>query len=85
MLFATAPYIVLIVFSINWKVEFDDSGFVFTNLFKRTKQFLYSDVAVTDIGRGLRVYNGKKKVFAASFLLANVEDFHSKYVACCNK
>lgn len=83
MLVVTAPYVVLIIFSINWKVEFDESGFAFTNLFKRTKKFLYSDVTVTDTGRGLRVYNGKKKVFAASFLLANVEDFHSKYKAYC--
>lgn len=85
MLVVTVPYIVLVVFAINWKVEFDDSGFAFTNLFKRTTQFLYSDVTVTDTGRGLRVYNGKKKVFAASFLLANVEDFHSRNEKNCKQ
>lgn len=83
MLVVTVPYIVLIVFSINWNVEFDESGFTFTNMFKKKRRFLYSDVTVTDTGRGLRVYNGEKKVFAASFLQANVKDFHAKYKAYC--
>ncbi len=85
MLMITLPYIVLIVWSKNWKITFDDKGFCFTNIIKKQRTFLYKDVRMENTTRGLRIYVGKKKILAVSFLVANVDALYSNYLKCHQK
>lgn len=79
MLAITLPYIILIVWSRNWKTTFDNNGFYFTNIIKKQRHFLYKDVKIENTTRGLRIYIGKKKILAVSFLVANVDTLYSTY------
>ena len=80
MLAITLPYIILIVWSRNWKITFDNNGFYFTNIIKKQRHFLYKDVKIENTTRGLRIYIGKKKILAVSFLVANVDTLYSTYI-----
>lgn len=79
MIVVCIPYVLLIIYAVNWKIEFDSNGFWFTNSIKKKKYYSYSSVTIVNTGRGLRVFAGKKKIVAISFLLANVDVFYQKY------
>ncbi len=80
VMFAVAfPYIFFVIYACNWKIVFDDNGFIFTNIVGKQREFLYKDVTIEDTGRGLRIYLGTKKITAISFLLENVNEFYQSY------
>lgn len=79
------PYIILIFYARNWKIIFNESEFVFVNLFNTKRRFSYSEVKIVNTGRGLRVYDGEKKVLAVSFLVGNVDEFYRQYSKFCKK
>lgn len=81
VMFAVAfPYIFFVLYACNWKIVFDDNGFLFTNIIGKQRQFLYKDITMEDTGRGLRIYCGKKKITTISYLLGeNVGKFYRSY------
>ena len=79
MLSISLPYIIIIVYSRNWKIEFDDVSFSFTNIWKIKKKYLYNQVEIINNGRALKVYFEKKKVLSVSTLVFNVDLFEKSY------
>lgn len=78
-------YIPIMIFERNWRVEFSETSFTFTNMFGKKKEYLYSQVTLNDTGRAIRVCFNKTKVFSASFLLINVTEFEKAYKKATKK
>ena len=72
-------YIPIYLFAKNWKVEFDEHSFYFTNMWKIKKYYEYADVTFIDTGRALRIYHKNKKIVAISALIANVDKLEKQY------
>lgn len=79
MILISIPYVFIILYARNWKIEFNELGFSFTNIWNVKKDYLYNQVKVVNTGRGLRIYQGKRKIFAVSSLIVNVDKFENLY------
>jgi len=72
-------YIPIYLFAKNWKIEFDEHSFSFTNMWKIKKYYEYADVTFIDTGRALRIYHKNKKIVAISALIVNVDKLEKQY------
>ena len=72
-------YIPIYLFAKNWKIEFDEHSFSFTNMWKIKKYYEYADVTFIDTGRALRIYQNNKKIVAISALIENVDKLEKQY------
>ena len=79
MILISIPYIFVILFERNWKIEFDDTCFTFTNIWKVKKKYLYNQIEIVNTGRAIRCYYNKRKIFALSTLIINVDEFEKNY------
>ena len=73
------PYIFIMAFERNWKVEFSGTDFVFTNMFGKKRMYLYSEITLKNTGRAIKVFYNRKQVFAVSLLLINATKFENAY------
>ena len=79
MLLLSVPYIFVVLFAKNWKVEFDDISFTFTNTFKVKSKYFYNQIKVINTGKAVRVFYEKRKIFTISTLIINVDEFEKKF------
>ena len=71
--------LLLYLFFKNWKVEYYEDKFYFTNMWKRKKEYSYNEVRFVDTGRALKVYKKRKMIVGLSYLMVNAFDFESSY------
>ena len=79
ILLFTIPYVLIILFVKNWKIEFDETGFSFTNIWARKKDYSYDEVKLVNTGRAVRVFCKSKKIVAISPWHPNTNEFEKQY------
>ena len=56
---------------LNWRVEIQEDGFTYRNLFRVTKHYLFEEITEKYMGASYRYYKGKKKILTISALQPN--------------
>lgn len=79
MILISLPYILIVIYTKNWEIEFNENGFEYYNIWRNKKSYVYNDVDFINTGRTLKIYYKNKKVVAISFLLTNVDKFEKIY------
>lgn len=72
-------YIFAILFERNWRVDFDEKGFNFTNMWKVKKYYLYEEIEYRDTGRVIKIYVNNKRIVAFGWFQVNVDEFDKQY------
>lgn len=78
MLLISIPYIFIIMYERNWKVEFDDDYFIFTNIWRVKKKYLYEQIEILSTGRSIKIYYKKRKIISISTLIINSNELERK-------
>ena len=63
--------LLFVLFRLNWRVEIQEDGFTYRNLFRVTKHYLFEEITEKYMGASYRYYKGKKKVLTISALQPN--------------
>ena len=61
----------IILLRVNWRVEIQEDGFTYRNLFRVTKRYSFDEITERDFGATFRYFKGKKKVLTISKLQPN--------------
>lgn len=65
------PYIIIILFEINWKIELGKNEFSFTNMWNRKRIYKYDEVEIRQLSRSTRFYHNSKHIVTISYLQGN--------------
>ena len=60
------PYIFIIIFQTNWRIEVGKNEFSFTNMWNRKQTYKYSEVEVKLLSRCTRFYHNEKHIVGIS-------------------
>ena len=63
--------LLFVLFRLNWRVEIQEDGFTYRNLFRVTKHYLFEEITEKYMGASYRYYKGKKKILTISALQPN--------------
>lgn len=71
MLCICIPYVFIILFQVNWKIEIGENSFTYSNLFGKKRTYKFTEIKVKRLSRCTRFYNNEKHIVGISYLQAN--------------
>ena len=70
---------VVLIYSVNWKIEIQEDFCIHTNIFGKKKKYLYKDLMVIKLPEAYKVCFNNHKVFIISTYLNNWKQFVDAY------
>lgn len=67
------PLMVLLIFSINWKITLGEDSFEYRNMFRKTRKYHYADINIKQMKASTRFYKGNKRIVTVSYLIDNYD------------
>ena len=71
LLLVCVPYVFIILFQLNWRVEIGENEFTFTNIWGIKRKYLFEEIVIKQLGRSSKFYCRGKLIIGISYLQDN--------------